>query len=84
LTKTSCKKKGGEKNKTKKDIKDPNAIREATKFKSGYKPRNSTRKNLGQAFAGLNKQPHKSQLGSKLIKSEENNLGKAEDMGVIG
>jgi hypothetical protein len=31
----------------------------------------------------LNKQPHKNQLGSKLIKSEGNNISKVENMGVI-
>jgi hypothetical protein len=33
---------------------------------------------------GLNKQPHKSQLGSKIIKGEGDDTGKANNMGVIG
>jgi hypothetical protein len=31
----------------------------------------------------LNKQPHKSKLGSKTTKGEKNDMGKAENMGVI-
>jgi hypothetical protein len=33
---------------------------------------------------GLNGQPHRNQLGNKMIKSEGNNMGKVEDMHVIG
>jgi hypothetical protein len=32
----------------------------------------------------LNRQPHINQLGNKIIKSERDNMGKVEDMGVIG
>jgi hypothetical protein len=31
----------------------------------------------------LNKQPHRNQLGIKMIKNERDDMGKAEDMGVI-
>ncbi len=34
-------------------------------------------------FVGLKRQPHISQLGSKMIKGEGNNMGMAKDMGVI-
>jgi hypothetical protein len=36
-----------------------------------------------QALARLNKQPHKSQVGNKMIKGKGDNMGKIEDMGVI-
>jgi len=32
----------------------------------------------------LNKQPHGSELGSKMIKREGDNMGKAKNMGVVG
>jgi hypothetical protein len=31
----------------------------------------------------LNKQPHKNQLGSKMIKGEKKDMGMAKDMGVV-
>jgi hypothetical protein len=31
----------------------------------------------------VNKQPHKNQLGSKMIEGEKIDMGKAKDMGVI-
>jgi len=35
-------------------------------------------------LARLNKQPHRCQLGSKMIKRERDNMGWAKDMGAIG
>jgi hypothetical protein len=32
---------------------------------------------------GLNKKPHRNQLGTKMIKGEGDDMGKAKDMGVI-
>jgi hypothetical protein len=36
-----------------------------------------------QTFVRLNKQPYKSQLGSKMIKNEGDDMGKVEDKNVI-
>jgi hypothetical protein len=36
-----------------------------------------------RTFAKLNNQPHKSQLGDKMIESKGNNTNKVKDMGAI-
>jgi hypothetical protein len=42
-----------------------------------------TVKSPSQTLARLHTQPHRSQLGSKMIKGKENNMGKVEDMNDI-
>jgi len=67
----------------KKNAQDPNVIDKATKTNWEGEPTKQTKRGLNQALARLNNQPHRSQLGDKIIKNKGNSMGKAKDMGVI-
>jgi hypothetical protein len=68
---------------TKWDAHDLHAIDKATKIIWEGEPMRQAKKGPSRAFAKLNHQSHKSQLGDKMIKSKGNNMGKAKNMGVM-
>jgi hypothetical protein len=69
--------------KAKGDTKDLDTTKGVKELGKGDKPRRQARRNLGRTFVGLNIQPHRSQLRSKMIKGKGDNMGRAENMGVI-
>jgi len=68
----------------KRDTKDLDSIKGPIFFDKGDELKRETRWSPSRTLARLNKQPHRSQFGNKMIKGEGDNMGKAEDMGVIG
>jgi hypothetical protein len=76
-------KKKGERSKAKGATKDLDATRGANKIQQGGRPKRWAKKSPSQTLAKFNKQPHRNQMGSKMIKGGED-MDRANDMGVIG